>query len=313
MGVTRRQMLASTAALGAASCANLDELRADGPVGAMMTPVAADALGDLDGVGVAARIRSGEISAAEAANAAIARAERVNPTLNFIATPCFDYARARAATNPSGVFGGVPTLVKDLTPLAGIRQMSGSRAFRDYVSRENGPYTDALLVSGLTPIGKSTTPEFGLTCTTEPMVTGATKNPWDITRIAGGSSGGSAAAVAAGVVPVAHANDGGGSVRIPAAICGLVGLKVSRGRCITLPDNSPVPIGVEGCVSRSVRDTAAWLAITEQHGAGAAFTPVGAVTGPNTRRLRIGLAIPDPIGREPDPAVRAGTEAASRA
>jgi amidase len=305
MKLSRRQFAASAAAATTAACADLKDARA---------PAAAtDAIAGLDGVGIAARIRAGEISAAEAVEAAIARAERVNPHLNFIATPCYDLARARAQTALAGPFAGVPTLIKDLNPLAGVRMMNGSRAFRDHVPDANGVYTDALLASGLVPFAKSCTPEFGLTATTEPMVTGQTKNPWDVTRHSGGSSGGAAAAVAAGVVPVAHANDGGGSVRIPASICGLVGLKLSRGRFVETPPEQPVSIAVEGCVSRSVRDTAAWLAVTERRGAGAVYPEVGMVTGPAARRLRIGLAIPDATGHEPDPAVRAATEAAAAA
>src|SRR5690606_31292218 len=137
------------------------------------------------------------------------------------------------------------------------------------------PYMDALLAAGLVPFGKSTTPEFGLTATTETLLGGDTRNPWDTSRSSGGSSGGAAVAVAARVVPIAHASDGGGSIRIPASCNGLVGLKPSRGRSVAggRPD-SGIDISVNGCVSRSVRDTAAWLAATEQTGANATFQPV---------------------------------------
>lgn len=283
MKFSRRDLLSAAGATALAGCATTPEARSP-------APRAADALGDLDGVGVAARIRARDITAAEALEAAIARAERLNPQLNFIATPALEYGRARAAGALSGPFAGVPTLVKDLNDLSGVKTMYGCRAFRDNVATNNGAYVDAILATGAVPFGKSTTPEFGLTCTTEPLVTGVTRNPWNPERIAGGSSGGAAAAVASGVVPIAHASDGGGSVRIPASICGLVGLKTSRGRLVSAPDNAPVSIGVDGCVSRSVRDTAAWLAATQRTGAGEVYAPVPLVNGPSERRLRVGFA-----------------------
>jgi amidase len=271
-----------------------------------------DALGDLDATGVAAAIRDGEITPAEALEAAIARAERVNPQLNFIATPTYEYARTRAAEQLGGPFAGVPTLIKDLMPVVGQPTKFGSRAFAENVATEQPPYMDALLAAGFVSLGKSTTPEFGLTATTEPLLGGPTRNPWNTEHSSGGSSGGAAVAVAARVVPIAHASDGGGSIRIPASCNGLVGLKPSRGRTVLggRPD-SGIDISVNGCVSRSVRDTAAWLAATEQTGEGAAFTPVGVVTGANTRRLRIRLDIPNALGNEPDAEVRAAIEGAA--
>jgi len=271
-----------------------------------------DALGDLDATGVAAAVRDGSITATEALEAAIARSEAVNGELNFIATPLYDYGRTRAAETLSGPFAGVPTLIKDLMPMTGQRTQYGSRAFAENVAQEQPPYMDALLAAGLVPFGKSTTPEFGLTATTETLLGGATKNPWDATRSSGGSSGGAAVAVAARVVPIAHASDGGGSIRIPASCNGLFGLKPSRGRSVLggRPD-SGVDISVNGCVSHSVRDSAAWLAATEASGEGAVFAPVGVVSAPNTQRLRIALDIPNALGNEPDPEVRAAIEAAA--
>jgi amidase len=271
-----------------------------------------DALGDLDATGVAARIRSREITAQEALDAAIARAARVNPQLNFIATPTHDYARARLSQRLGGPFAGVPTLIKDLMPVIGLPTRYGSRAFANNVPTEQPPYMDALLAAGLVPFGKSTTPEFGLTATTEPILGGATRNPWDPSRSSGGSSGGAAVAVAARVVPIAHASDGGGSIRIPASCNGLVGLKPSRGRSVAggRPE-SGIDISVNGCVSRSVRDTASWLAATEQTGASAIFPPIGVVTSPSTQRLRIRIDIPNALRNEPDADVRAAVESAA--
>ncbi|MGE0044451.1 MAG: amidase [Hyphomonadaceae bacterium] len=300
---TRRGLLGGASAIAVAGCTTT------GPAGAP-----SDALGDSDGVGVAARIRAGEITTLEATEAAIARAERIQPQINFMATPAFDQARAIAAANPQGPLGGVPTLIKDLIPTRGIRTMFGSRAYRNFVPEAQPPYMDALLAGGLVPIGKSTTPEFGYTATTEPLVTGVTRNPWNTEHSSGGSSGGSAAAVAAGVVPVADASDGGGSIRIPASICGLVGLKPSRRRPQRFSAREPqVEISVVGCLSHTVRDTAAWLALAERHGAEQQqeYEPVGLVSGPATRRLRIGVQIADPTGRDPDPIVRTAIEEAA--
>jgi amidase len=298
MSLSRRAFLAHSAALGAlaAGCS--------GATGAT------DALGDSDAVGLAARIGAGEITAADALNAAIARAEGVNGQLNFIAAPIYDYARERVGGPLSGPFAGVPTLIKDLMPIAGQPTHYGCRAFADNVADAHPPYVDALLAAGVVPFAKSTTPEFGLTATTEPALGGPTKNPWDLTRSCGGSSGGAAVAVAARVVPIAHASDGGGSIRIPASCNGVFGLKPSRDRTIiaSAPDRG-LSISVNGCVSISVRDTAAWLAATEQTGDAAALAPVGLVEGPNTQRLRIRLAIADARGADPDADVRAATEA----
>lgn len=301
--LSRRHVLGAGAALGALpGCTN-----GDGAKTAPPTP--SDALGDLDATGIAARIRAGEITQQEALEAAIARTERVNPTLNFIASPGYDYGRTRAASPLTGPFAGVPTLIKDLTALAGLPLRFGCRGFDGNVATEQAPNMDALLAAGIVPFGKSTTPEFGLTATTESLLTGATRNPWDPSRSSGGSSGGASAAVASGAVPIAQASDGGGSIRIPASCCGLFGLKVSRGREIVAgrPD-SGVSISVSGCVSRSVRDTAAWLAVTEQRGDGATYPPVGMVTGPSQRRLRIIVQIIDGLGREPHPHVKAAIE-----
>lgn len=303
--LSRRAMLAmTTTATVLAACSTSPEPETE------VAP--SDALGDLDATGVAARVRSGTVTPQQALEAAIARSERVNGELNFIAAPLYEYGRARANERLSGPFAGVPTLIKDLMPMVGQPTRYGSRAFANYLPDQQPPYMDALLAAGLVPFGKSTTPEFGLTATTETLLGGDTRNPWDVTRSSGGSSGGAAVAVAARVVPIAHASDGGGSIRIPAACNGLVGLKPSRGRSVLggRPD-SGIDISVNGCVSRSVRDTAAWLAATEQTGVNPALAPVGVVTGPNSQRLRIIVDIPNALGNDPDPEVRAAVEAAA--
>ncbi len=302
VSIDRRAALAGAATFGLAACATLP-------------PPSADAFGDLDGVSLASRIRAGEITALEAVEAAIARAERLQPQVNFLVTPLFEEARARPRGPLQGPFAGLPTLVKDLTDLEGAPTRYGCRAFKDAPPQPRSTdFVAAMLRAGLVPIGKSTSPEFGFTATTEPLLTGATRNPWSLDHSVGGSSGGAAAAVAAGIVPVAHASDGGGSIRIPASCCGLFGLKPSRGRLIRATDPQPAPIdlSVDGCVSRSVRDTAAWLAALQRRDEAAPFAALRLVSGPSRERLRIAVATRDPLGREPDPQVRAAVESAGR-
>jgi len=219
--------------------------------------------GAFDGLGLAGLVASGVVNAGELLEAAIDRAERLNPVLGAIVCP--DYARARDAVRrplPSGAFTGVPFLVKDVSlQWEGTPTRQGSR----FVPASNADHNSALMQrfqqAGLVAFAKTNVPEFGLVPTTEGRLYGAAHNPWKLDLSPGGSSGGAAAAVAAGIVPLAHANDGGGSIRIPASCCGLVGLKPSRGRVSAAPD---LPDALDGLaadlvVSRSVRDTAAAL------------------------------------------------------
>ena len=268
-----------------------------------------------DATELAARIRGGQISALEAVSAAIDRAEALQGTLNIIVNSDFDRALAKArAGTPAGPFGGVPFLVKDLNDYVGLPTRNGSQAMRAAPPAiSQAPYIDAFDRAGLVVIGKSATPEFGFLPTTEPVATGLTRNPWDLTRSSGGSSGGAAVAVAAGIVPVAHASDGGGSIRIPAANCGLFGLKPSRGRMIgTEGETRIADLSVEHVLSRSVRDSAAIFALTEASGPHARFTPTGFVAGPDKRRLRVGVLVENGQGHGPHPEVVAATDAAVR-
>ena len=251
----------------------------------------------VDGVRTAELIANGELTSLDATNAAIARAEDVNDKINAIATPGFEAARERAATAPQGAFGGVPTFIKDLTDWKGLQSLLGSRAFVGNVPAEDGPlakvWRDTL---GIVALGKSTSPEMGLISSTEPVVTGATRNPWNPDHIPGGSSGGAAALTAARVVPFAHASDGGGSIRIPAACCGLFGLKPSYlASPIGRPnqEGNPVNISVDLAVSNTVRDSAAIFAATARLPGQDAF-----VSGPSSKRLRIGYA-PAPLTNTP--------------
>ncbi len=262
-----------------------------------------DALGDLDGVGVAQRIAAGEISAAEVVDAAIARASKADVELNAVQYEAFDRARAaarsvRASTDQP--FAGVPSFIKDNNDVAGMPTCHGSAALSPHPVKRTYPCAEQFLAQGYVVLGKSTMPEFGLTATTEFFDRPPTRNPWNPDFSAGASSGGSAALVASGAVPIAHANDGGGSIRIPAAACGLVGLKTTRARLLDEPGARLLPVNVaaEGVVSRTVRDTAHHLAAMERTHRNRRLPVVGLVEGPGTRRLRIGLATASPNGVE---------------
>ena len=194
-----------------------------------------DDLGTLDATAQADLVRRRDVTPRELVEAAIDRLDRLNPQLNAVILPALAAARDRvvAPDLPDGPFRGVPFLMKDLGGAeAGRPCCSGMGVLRQAGSleRQNSYITDKFLAAGLVILGRTNTPELGLTPTTEPTAFGPTRNPWRLTHSAGGSSGGSAAAVAAGIVPAAHASDGGGSIRIPASMCGLVGLKPTRGR-----------------------------------------------------------------------------------
>lgn len=217
---------------------------------------------NFDALGLAALIREGEIGASEVVEAAISRAEDFQKVCNGFVSTDFESARAAAAAAGTGPFAGVPFAVKDLwLEWAGAPHGAGTRFTRGMRHDRDSPLASAFRDAGLISLGKTTTPEFGITGTTEPALTGPTRNPWNPGHISGGSSGGSAAAVAAGVVPMAHASDGAGSIRIPAACCGLVGLMPSRGRVIRTNAALDVPFSFSRnfIVSRSVRDAAAML------------------------------------------------------
>jgi len=223
-----------------------------------------------DGLGLAETIRNGDISPTEAAELFIAAVEMVNPHINSVIEVYNDVLEiAKGALNGKGPFAGVPFLRKDLGATEGGRlQERGSRLFQGYVPDKDSFLMTRFKKAGLVTLGRSTVPELGISGQTETILQGITRNPWNLDRMAGGSSGGAAASVAAGIVPVAHASDGGGSIRIPASCCGLVGLNPSRGRISGGPDRQDPMFGLsrEFVVSRSVRDTAAMLDAV--HGAG---------------------------------------------
>jgi Asp-tRNA(Asn)/Glu-tRNA(Gln) amidotransferase A subunit family amidase len=215
-----------------------------------------------DAVGLAGLVAKGEITAAEALEAAVGRMEEVNPKINAVTQSLADRARRQVEKGaPSGPLGGVPYLLKDLGPqLAGTATTGSCKLYAQHVAAQDSPLAAAYQRAGLVIFGKTNTPEIGLEPVTEPQMFGPTRNPWDLTRTSGGSSGGAAAATAAGIVPAAHASDGGGSIRIPASACGLFGLKPSRGRVSTAPgDEGWGGFSCNHAVSRSVRDSAALL------------------------------------------------------
>jgi amidase len=268
-----------------------------------------DALADLDAVGLADAIRAGWVSRTDVVEAAIARTEAVNPALNGLAYNAFEQAHKAASTasaNPSsGFFSGVPTFIKDNVDVAGQPTMQGADAWAPRNAVADSEFTQLYLATGPTPLGKTQMSEFGFSASAEHPRLGPVRNPWDTDYTAGASSSGSGAFVAAGVVPIAHANDGGGSIRIPAACNGVVGLKPSRGRLPIDPQlrRMPVVIVANGVLTRSVRDTAAFYREAERISRNPKLAPIGDVTRPGRQRLRIAV-VTRSIQRECSPELR---------
>lgn len=271
-----------------------------------------------DALALAARVRTGEVSARELVADAIAKIEAANPRLNFLVTDCFEQA---LATEPAdGPFAGVPILVKDLTFTAGVRTTFSCRAFADFVPDEDAAVVRRMKAAGFVVVGKSNTPELGVTSVTESELNGDCRNPWDTSRTPGGSSGGAAAAVAAGTMPLAHGSDGGGSLRIPAAACGLFTLKPSRGRVSPAPFVSgSLELTQNGALSVSVRDAAAFLDATcgyatgDAHWAPPPERPFLDEVGRDPGRLRIALALEPALPYPVDPRIVDATRAAADA
>jgi amidase len=269
-----------------------------------------DALGEHDATALAGLVAAKEVSPAELAAAAVTRAERVQPVLNGVHHPDFERAVATAASTPEGPFHGVPTFVKDNVDVAGLPTNHGTAAFTARPARRDSPFVVQLRSLGFTFLGKSRLPEFGFSASTEYADGDPVRNPWDPNFSAGASSGGSAALVASGVVPIAHANDGGGSIRIPAAACGLVGLKPTRGRLVldTTERTMPVNIVSQGVLTRTVRDTARFFAGAEQVYRNRRLPPVRRVDGPSATRLRIGVVVDSVTGTPTDAETRRTVE-----
>jgi amidase len=260
--------------------------------------VAADELAALDATAQAELVRRGELTARELVEAGIERIERLNPALNAVITPMYDRALAKVAT-ATGPFAGVPYLLKDLiVEVAGTRFTEGSAFLRDNISTVDSALVTRLERAGLVIVGRTNAPEFGMVPTCEPLLHGATRNPWDLGRSTSGSSGGSAAAVAARLVPMAHASDLGGSIRYPASACGVFGLKPTRGRISLAPLYGDVAGGWanEHAVTWSVRDSAALLDVTsgpelgDPYLAPAPARPFADEVGADPGRLRLAFS-----------------------
>jgi amidase len=267
-----------------------------------------DALGDHDAVALAQLVVAGEVSPAELADAAVARARSVEPELHAVAYPSYD--APRVANAPGGAFYGVPSFIKDNTDVRAMPTNHGTYAFVARPASADGEFARQYLSTGMTVLGKSRLPEFGFSASTEFMTAEPTRNPWNTAYSCGASSGGSAALVASGVVPIAHANDGGGSIRIPAAAAGLVGLKPSRYRHVDGEQVKHLPVHMvsEGALTRTVRDTAAFVAAAEDYWRNPDLPPIGLVEGPAKRRLRVGLVLESVNGAAVDAQTRAAVE-----
>lgn len=276
-----------------------------------------------DAVEIARLIQTRQVSASEVLERAIVHAESVNPQLNAIVIPMFEIARERARAELHGPFAGVPFLIKDLfQEYAGVPSSAGCAAWRraNVTPLRHDAIVERWLKAGTVIFGRTNTPEFGSKGTTEPTLWGATRNPWALSHSPGGSSGGAAAAVAAGIVPMAGASDGGGSIRIPASCTGLFGFKPGRGRTPTGPNAFDPMHGaaVNHVLSRSVRDSALMLDATHgpEHGAGFKLAPPQRPYAEALKRepgsLRIAFTTASPLGTEVDAEVIAAVESCAR-
>lgn len=272
--------------------------------------------GQYDAVGLAELVDRDEVKPVELVEAAIAQAESINPQINAVIAKQYDSARRLAASGvSSGPFHGVPILIKDLAMVEGEVATFGSVFFREFRPPITGEYIKRILAAGFIPVGRTNSPEFGLLPTTEPVLHGPTRNPWNLRYSSGGSSGGAAAATAAGIVPMAHASDGGGSIRIPASACGVFGLKPTRGRMPRYPASSADYLATDLAVSRSVRDSAALLDAVHGELPGGAYwaappdTSFASAVEADPRPLKIAVSTVDFRGSRVHPDCVAAVEA----
>ncbi len=275
-----------------------------------------------DGLGLAELVKTKKISPLDLCEEAIARIESINPKLNAVIHRMYDIAKTTAvAPLANGPFAGVPFLCKDLiTACAGVPLTSGSKAYKNYIPKEDTELMKRYKATGVLIMGKTNTPEFGLMGVTEPELHGPTRNPWNLDHTPGGSSGGSAAAVASGMVPMASGGDGGGSIRIPASCCGLFGLKPTRGRGPLGPLYGEIWQGaeVEHVVTRSVRDSAAMLDAVNGSDPGAPYIipgperPYLEEAGRDPVSLRIGFSVKSPIFDNVHPECKKAVEKAAK-
>lgn len=261
-----------------------------------------DALGDHDAVGLAEEIREGRVSRLEAVEAAIERTRVLDEHLSGLQADRFREAVAEALTGHDGFFAGQPSFVKDNSDVAGLPTQHGTRAYVAEPATADGDFARMFGIVGTTILGKTRLSEYGFSASAEFVDDAPVRNPWHTGHTSGASSAGSAAFVAAGAVTMSHANDGGGSIRIPAACCGLVGLKPTRGRVPSDKINREMPVRIvhDGVVTRSVRDSAAFLRESERVYRNLKLSPVGDVTGPGKKRLRVALVTNSIGGRLTD-------------
>jgi amidase len=282
-----------------------------------------DDLAFLDATAQAALVAGGDVTASDLVAAALERIDHINPELNAVIHRRDERATEEAAAAPTGPFGGVPFLVKDaVCHTAGDPYHCGMRALKDanWVAPDDTWLATRFRKAGFVFVGKTNTPELATSCTTEPLAYGATHNPWDLTRSPGGSSGGSAAAVAAGIVPVAHGNDMGGSIRFPASMCGIVGLKPSRARTTLGPHFGEYwgQLTHEFVLTRTIRDTAAVLDAVAGYAPGDPYTapppvrPYADEVGAPVERLRVGFLTRSPDGDQAAPEPTEAVDAAAR-
>jgi len=249
-----------------------------------------DILGTMDATAISEAVNKGELKAEEVVRASIDRVKSINPVINAVASECYDKAIERSKQIKTGDLAGIPIFLKDQINMKGLPTKHGSRSIPATPHKKNDGSVEQILSTGAVVLGKSTSSELGVLPCGETLLAGNTLNPRNIEFSTGGSSAGSAALVASGAVPISHAMDGGGSIRIPASCCGLVGLKPTRGRH---KDNFtkmfPVDFAEQGIVSRSVRDTANYFAAIEKYHQLKKYPAIGKVEGPGEKRLKIGL------------------------
>jgi amidase len=286
-------------------------------VGATIRTLPDDDLPFLSATEQARLVREREVSSLELVETYLERIERIDPELNSFVTVSADQALAEARAPRPGPFSGVPLPIKDLSETAGIRTTFSCKAFADYVPAADVEVVRRLRAAGFVLIGKTNTPEFGITAVTESELNGICRNPWDTARTPGGSSGGAAAAVAAGLAPLAHGSDGAGSIRIPASCCGLFGLKPTRGRISHAPKADVYGFSTSAALTRTVADTAAFLDVVsgpspgDPHIAPPPERPFVEEVGAPPGRLRVALALEPPHPTPVDPACAAAAREAA--
>lgn len=297
---SRRDFLCSVAAVGVTAATSTRAFASNADIRQLMMTT--------DGLGLAKLVKAGEVTPRELAEVSVDAALALDARINAVTTPMYGQALSKAdGMRRQGPFAGVPFAVKDNLDVAGQYTTHGSRVYSDNLQTRSAPLALVQEAAGFNLIGKTNMPEVGALPVTEGQLLGPCRNPWSLVHSSGGSSGGSAAAVAAGIVPVAHASDGGGSIRIPAACCGVFGLKPSRRRMVW-GSSDQTTYAADNCVSRSVRDSAMLFALGQDRSPTAPHAPIPFVAGPNSRRLRIGFDLKNYFGDLPDPEVQRAIE-----